>query len=123
LASFDKEINALENDKRLKKQDHENSKLESQQLGHDRQNLVSDLELAKRETIRLVKENPWIPDQKVNFGKKNTDFYFEGQDIAACHKSLKIMEENHSKLYKKLDEDVMQKYDRYYDLKLERITI
>ena len=112
MASFDKELHALENDKRLKKQDYENSKLETQQLGHDRQNLISELDIAKREMIRLVKENSWIPDQKVNFGKKNTDFNFEGQDIAACQKSLKMMEENHSKLYKKLDEDVMQKYDR-----------
>lgn len=124
LASYDKEISTLENDKKTKKQELENSRLESQQLGHDRQGLVDERDLASKQMNRLIKENPWIPDQKEygceilvissirHFGEKNTDFYFGGQDMDECRKRLKQIEETHSKLSKTLDTDVMQKYDR-----------
>lgn len=113
IASYDKEIAKIETDKKSKKQELENSKLEAQQLGHDRQNLVNDRDVASRQILVLLKENPWIPDQKQNFGKKDSEYYFSGQNMETCQKRMQQMQEIHQKLGKSLDTDVMEKYDRY----------
>jgi structural maintenance of chromosome 2 len=114
IASYDKEIAKIENEKKTKKQELENSKLEAQQLGHDRQNLVNDVDLASRQIGALLRDNPWIPDHKHNFGKKDSEYYFSGQNMETCQKRMHQMESSHAKLSKSLDSDVMEKYDRYF---------
>ena len=64
LASFDKEVSGFEQEKRTKKQELENGKLDIQRLGHDRQGLVTERDAASRHIAKLLSENPWIPDQK-----------------------------------------------------------
>ena len=64
LASFDKEVSGFEKEKRSKKQELENGKLEIQRLGHDRQGIVTERDAASRHIEKLLAENPWIPDQK-----------------------------------------------------------
>lgn len=113
IASYDKEIAKIEAEKKTKKQELENSKLEAQQLGHDRQTLVNDRDIFSRQIGVLLKENPWIPDQKQNFGKKDSEYYFAGQNMETCQKRMQQMDESHRKLGKSLDADVMEKYDRY----------
>ena len=113
IASYDKEIAKIEAEKKSKKQELENSKLEAQQIGHDRQNLINDRDVASRQISALLKDNPWIPDQKQLFGKKDSEYYFSGQNMETCQKRMQQMEEIHHKLSKSLDADVMEKYDRY----------
>ncbi|KAJ3044691.1 Structural maintenance of chromosomes protein 2 [Rhizophlyctis rosea] len=112
LAQFDVEAKQLEAQRKVKKQEIENGKLEVQQLKLDLDRFHSEREHAAKTVKGMLKDYPWIPDQKQFFGKPNTDFDFGKHDVNECKKRKKHLEERHKTLERSIDRHVMDKFDR-----------
>ncbi|TPX71866.1 hypothetical protein SpCBS45565_g00860 [Spizellomyces sp. 'palustris'] len=112
LSAFDVETKELETQKKEKKQLLEDCKLEVQKLKHELEKFHSEREQATRRVKELVQNHPWIPDQRQLFGKPGTGYDFAKQDLGEVRKRVSQLEERHKILERKLDQHVMDKFDR-----------
>ncbi|KAJ3290770.1 Structural maintenance of chromosomes protein 2 [Borealophlyctis nickersoniae] len=112
LAAFDVETRDLESMRKVKKQELEDGKLEVQKLKHDLERFHSEREHAAKTVKEMVKNYPWIPDQKHLFGQPDTDYDFTKHEVNDCKKRAKQLEERHKSLERSLDRHVMDKFDR-----------
>ncbi|KAJ3053885.1 Structural maintenance of chromosomes protein 2 [Rhizophlyctis rosea] len=112
LAAFDVEAKQLEADRRIKKQDVENAKLEVQKLKLELEKFHQDREAAAKAVKEMCAKFAWIQDQKQFFGKPNTDYDFRKHDVNDCKKHRKQLEERHKALERSIDRHVMDKFDR-----------
>ncbi|CAN0412358.1 unnamed protein product, partial [Hapterophycus canaliculatus] len=57
---------------------------------------------AKQAVSRMVADHPWIEQDKVHFGKPQSDFDFEAHNPVAAKERLKSLEEEQISLSKKV---------------------
>nr|KAJ3422875.1 Structural maintenance of chromosomes protein 2 [Polyrhizophydium stewartii] len=112
VASFDKKIESLEEEKRKKTQAIQDAKLELQTLKHEIAKLQTDQDHAHRLAAQLSDEHVWIQDQKHLFGQQGSEYDFDRHDIRERKKRLAQLGDSHSRMQKSIDPQVLEKFDR-----------
>ncbi|OAJ38964.1 hypothetical protein BDEG_22854 [Batrachochytrium dendrobatidis JEL423] len=108
----EKKLDLLQDEKRKKKQNIEDSKLELQTLVRDFSKLESEKSHFAHVATNLEKSHVWIQDKKKLFGKQDTEFDFQQHDMRECRKRLSQLNESHSKIQKSVDPQVLEKFDK-----------
>ncbi|KAJ6136815.1 hypothetical protein N7497_012368 [Penicillium chrysogenum] len=86
LTGFDEELRELEEAMKSKSSQITEDALEAQKLGHQLEKLQKDQYTASQAVAHMEQEHEWIADEKENFGRANTPYDFQNQNIAECMK-------------------------------------
>ncbi|KAJ5510116.1 RecF/RecN/SMC [Penicillium expansum] len=86
LTGFDEELRELEQAMKNKSSQITEDGLEAQKLGHQLEKLQKDQHTASQAVAHMEQEHEWIADEKENFGRANTPYNFQNQNIAECMK-------------------------------------
>jgi structural maintenance of chromosome 2 len=111
LTSFDDELRELEEAIRSKASRITEEGLEMQKLGHQLEKLHKDQQAAGQMVANMEKEHDWITEEKDNFGRPNTLYDFNGQNIAECRSTLRNLTERFQGMKKKINPKVMNMID------------
>ncbi|KAK9762665.1 Structural maintenance of chromosomes protein 2 [Basidiobolus ranarum] len=111
MKNYDSEIRELETLSKDKSSEMADFQLELQKLSHELDRFDKERESAAKVVADLEKSHEWIVDQKQFFGKANTPYDFDSQDVKESHKKLKKLELEHDKLRKKINMKVMNTMD------------
>ena len=111
LTRFDDELRDLEEAKHSKSSQITEEGLELQKLGHQLDKLHKDQQNATQLVANMEKEHEWIHEEKESFGRPNTPYDFQGQNIAECKSSLKNLTERFQGMKKKINPKVMNMID------------
>lgn len=111
LTRFDDELRDLEEAKRSKSSQITEEGLELQKLGHQLEKLHKDQQNAAQLVANMEKEHEWIHEEKESFGRSNSPYDFQGQNIAECKSSLKHLTERFQGMKKKINPKVMNMID------------
>lgn len=111
LTGYDEELQALEEAIRSKSSRIAEEALEKQKLGHDIERFHKDQQTSTELVARMERENEWIEDEKVNFGRRGTAYDFHGQNINECRSSLRNLTERFQGMKKKINPKVMNMID------------
>ncbi|KAJ5907607.1 hypothetical protein N7495_000289 [Penicillium taxi] len=111
LTGFDEETRELERAIKSKSSQITEESLEMQKLGHQLEKLQKDQETAQHSFSHMEKEHEWIADEKEQFGRPNTPYYFQGQNIAECKSTLRNLTERSQGMKKKINPKVMNMID------------
>lgn len=85
--------------------------LEAQKLGHQLEKLQKDQHTASQAVAHMEQEHEWIADEKENFGRANTPYNFQTQNIAECKSTLRNLTERSQGMKKKINPKVMNMID------------
>ncbi|KAJ2724988.1 Structural maintenance of chromosomes protein 2 [Coemansia sp. Benny D115] len=107
LLVFDKEIAELDQLHRSKQTDQTTAQLESEQLQHELQRFEGAQDKHKRTLDALVRENPWIVDQKQSFGQPDTPYDFIRNDPVQAKRNLRKLEDQFASMRKTTNTAVM----------------
>ncbi|KAJ1729622.1 Structural maintenance of chromosomes protein 2 [Coemansia biformis] len=107
LLVFDKEITELDQLHRSKQSDLTTAQLESEQLAHELERSESAQSKNKRTLDGLVKEHPWIADQRQTFGQPGTPYDFVKNDPVQAKRHLRKVEDQFASMRKTTNTAVM----------------
>jgi len=85
--------------------------LEMQKLGHQLEKLHKDQHTAAQAVGHMEQEHEWIADEKEHFGRPNTPYHFQDQNIAECKSMLRNLTERFQGMKKKINPKVMNMID------------
>lgn len=85
--------------------------LEAQKLGHQLEKLQKDQHTASQAVAHMEQEHECIADEKENFGRANTPYNFQNQNIAECKSTLRNLTERSQGMKKKINPKVMNMID------------
>ena len=85
--------------------------LEAQKLGHQLEKLQKDQHTASQAVAHMEQEHEWIADEKEHFGRANTPYDFQNQNIAECKATLRNLTERSQGMKKKINPKVMNMID------------
>ena len=85
--------------------------LEAQKLGHQLEKLQKDQHTASQAVTYMEQEHEWIADERENFGRANTPYDFQKQNIAECKSTLRNLTERSQGMKKKINPKVMNMID------------
>jgi structural maintenance of chromosome 2 len=85
--------------------------LEAQKLGHQLEKLQKDQYTASQAVAHMEQEHEWIADEKEQFGRANTPYHFQNQNIAECKSTLRNLTERSQGMKKKINPKVMNMID------------
>ncbi|KAL8641041.1 MAG: hypothetical protein Q9226_008681, partial [Calogaya cf. arnoldii] len=111
LTGFDEELKALENASRSKASRMTEEGLEMQKLTHQVEKSQKEQQAASQSLKHMETEHVWIVDEKESFGRANTVYDLNGQNIAECKSSLRNLTERFQGLKKKINPKVMNMID------------
>ena len=111
LSGFDDELRSIEGAVRQKNALIAEEALEQQSLGHQLEKLEKDNASVKQLLTSLTETHDWIEDEKDQFGKPGTPYYFEGQNMGECKAMLKNITERFQGMKKKINPKVMNMID------------
>lgn len=111
LTGFDEELRELESATKSKSSQITEDGLEAQKLGHQLEKLQKDQQTASQAVAHMEQEHEWIADEKEHFGRANTPYHFEGQNIAECKSTLRNLTERSQGMKKKINPKVMNMID------------
>ncbi|KAJ1961421.1 Structural maintenance of chromosomes protein 2 [Dipsacomyces acuminosporus] len=107
LLVYDKEIAELDQLHRNKQSDLTTVQLESEQLAHEVERSESAQGKSRRGLEALLKENPWIIDQKQLFGQADTPYDFVKNVPAQAKHNLRKLEDQFASMRKTTNTAVM----------------
>ncbi|KAI4225057.1 MAG: hypothetical protein LQ349_007124 [Xanthoria aureola] len=111
LTGFDEELKALENASRSKASRITEEGLEMQKLTHQVEKSQKEQQAASQSLKHMESEHDWIVNEKESFGRSNTPYDFNGQNIAECKSSLRNLTERFQGMKKKINPKVMNMID------------
>jgi structural maintenance of chromosome 2 len=111
LTGFDEELRELEEAMKSKSSQITEDALEAQKLGHQLEKLQKDQYTASQAVAHMEQEHEWIADEKENFGRANTPYDFQNQNIAECKSTLRNLTERSQGMKKKINPKVMNMID------------
>ncbi|OLL25555.1 Structural maintenance of chromosomes protein 2 [Neolecta irregularis DAH-3] len=111
MISFDDELKSLEEASRQKNSEITESGLELQKLRHEVEKFHKELQGVESLLVQMEREHEWIGDEKSNFGRQGTPYYFANQNISECKNNLKSLTERFKGLQKKVNAKVMNMID------------
>ena len=111
MTGFDDELRALEQTSKSKASRITEEGLEQQKLGHQIEKFHKEQQLAGQTLSQMEKEHDWIVDEKESFGRANTPYDFNGQNIAEYKSSLRNLTERFQGMKKKINPKVMNMID------------
>ena len=111
LTGFDEELQSLEEAVRLKSSQITEEGLELQKLSHAIDKSYKEQVAVKQNLTQMESEYDWITDEKEAFGRPNTAYDFQGQNIAESKSSLKNLTERFQGMKKKINPKVMNMID------------
>lgn len=111
LTGFDDELRSLEEASRSKASRITEEGLEMQKLGHQVEKFHKEQQAAVQAVAHMEKEHDWIASEKGSFGKPNTPYDFNGQNISECKSSLRNLTERFQGMKKKINPKVMNMID------------
>ncbi|KAL8894561.1 MAG: hypothetical protein Q9192_004216 [Flavoplaca navasiana] len=111
LTGFDEELKALENASRSKAYRITEEGLEMQKLSHQVEKSHKEQQAASQSLKHMENEHDWIVDEKESFGRSNTPYDFNGQNIGECKSSLRNLTERFQGMKKKINPKVMNMID------------
>jgi structural maintenance of chromosome 2 len=111
LTGFDEELRELEEAMKSKSSQITEDALEAQKLGHQLEKLQKDQYTASQAVAHMEQEHEWIADEKENFGRANTPYNFQNQNIAECKSTLRNLTERSQGMKKKINPKVMNMID------------
>ncbi|KAL8767386.1 MAG: hypothetical protein Q9209_006076 [Squamulea sp. 1 TL-2023] len=111
LTGFDEELKALEDASRSKALRITEEGLEMQRLTHQVEKSQKEQHGAIQSLKHMENEYDWIVDEKDSFGRANTPYDFNGQNIAECKSSLRNLTERFQGMKKKINPKVMNMID------------
>ncbi|KAJ5408144.1 hypothetical protein N7509_002027 [Penicillium cosmopolitanum] len=111
LTGFDDELRELEKTMQTKSSQITEEGLEMQKLGHQLEKLQKDQNTAAQAVGHMEQEHEWIADEKEQFGRPNTPYYFQDQNIAECKSMLRNLTERFQGMKKKINPKVMNMID------------
>ena len=82
-----------------------------QKLGHQVEKFHKEQQLASQSLTQLENEHEWIAEEKESFGRANSAYDFNGQNIAECKSSLRNLTERVQGMKKKINPKVMNMID------------
>ncbi|KAJ5243192.1 uncharacterized protein N7469_001519 [Penicillium citrinum] len=111
LTGFDDELRELEKTMQAKSSQITEEGLEMQKLGHQLEKLQKDQHTAAQAVGHMEQEHEWIADEKEHFGRPNTPYHFQDQNIAECKFTLRNLTERFQGMKKKINPKVMNMID------------
>ncbi|KAJ5087614.1 RecF/RecN/SMC [Penicillium angulare] len=111
LTGFDEEMRELEETSKTKSSQITEEGLEMQKLGHQLEKLQKDQHTASQAVAYMEQEHEWIADEKEQFGRPNTPYHFQDQNIAECKSTLRNLTERSQGMKKKINPKVMNMID------------
>lgn len=111
MTGFDEELRELEEAIHTKSSQITEEGLEMQKLGHQLEKLQKDQQTASQAVAHMQQEHEWIADEKDQFGRPNTPYDFQGQNIAECKSTLRNLTERSQGMKKKINPKVMNMID------------
>jgi structural maintenance of chromosome 2 len=111
LTGFDEELRELEEAMQSKSSQITEEALEAQKLGHQLEKLQKDQYTASQAVAHMEQEHEWIADEKEQFGRANTPYHFQNQNIAECKSTLRNLTERSQGMKKKINPKVMNMID------------
>ncbi|KAJ5731924.1 hypothetical protein N7493_003405 [Penicillium malachiteum] len=111
LTGFDDEMRELERTIKSKSSQITEEGLEMQKLGHQLEKLQKDQHTASQAVAHMEQEHEWIADEKDQFGRPNTPYHFQNQNIAECKATLRNLTERSQGMKKKINPKVMNMID------------
>ncbi|KAL8949774.1 MAG: hypothetical protein Q9222_004153 [Ikaeria aurantiellina] len=111
LTGFDEELKALEDASRSKSSRITEEGLEMQKLTHQVEKSQKEQQAATQSLKHMESEHDWIVDERESFGRANTPYDFNGQNIAQCKSSLHNLTERFQGMKKKINPKVMNMID------------
>ncbi|KAJ6077417.1 uncharacterized protein N7446_000353 [Penicillium canescens] len=111
LTGFDEELRELEEAMQSKSSQITEEGLEAQKLGHQLEKLQKDQYTASQAVAHMEQEHEWIADEKEQFGRANTPYHFQNQNIAECKSTLRNLTERSQGMKKKINPKVMNMID------------
>ncbi|KAJ2162300.1 Structural maintenance of chromosomes protein 2 [Coemansia sp. RSA 552] len=107
LLVYDNEIAELDQLHRNKQSDLTTVQLESEQLAHELERSVSSHAKNQRTLDGLVKDHPWIVDQRRSFGQRDTPYDFVENDPKQARRQLRKREDQFASMRKTTNTAVM----------------
>ncbi|KAL8895345.1 MAG: hypothetical protein Q9207_008208, partial [Kuettlingeria erythrocarpa] len=111
LTGFDDELKALEDASRSKASRITEESLEMQKLAHQVEKSQKEQQAAAQSLKHMESEHDWIGDERESFGRTNTPYDFQGQNIGECKSSLRNLTERFQGMKKKINPKVMNMID------------
>lgn len=111
MTGFDEELRELEQAMKSKSSQITEDGLEAQKLGHQLEKLQKDQHTASQAVAHMEEEHEWIADEKEHFGRINTPYHFQNQNIAECKSVLRNLTERSQGMKKKINPKVMNMID------------
>ncbi|KAG6841176.1 hypothetical protein C0991_001101 [Blastosporella zonata] len=111
LSRFDNELKELANVIKEKKQIVIQAEIDVKGIEHGIQALAKDKAAAVNAVANLEKLNEWIAEDKEQFGKQGTPYYFAEQNIGDMNKKARSLEEAQKSMKKKINNKVMNMID------------
>ncbi|KAG6816223.1 hypothetical protein H0H87_007594 [Tephrocybe sp. NHM501043] len=111
LSRFDNELKELANVIKGKRQIVSQAELDIKGKEHAQQALAKDKTAAVNQVANLEKLNEWITEDKDQFGKQGTPYYFAAHDIGEMNKRAKKLESEQNNMKKKVNPKVMNMID------------
>ncbi|KAJ5547956.1 RecF/RecN/SMC [Penicillium frequentans] len=111
LTGFDEELAELDATIKSKSSQITEEGLEMQKLGHQLEKLQKDQHGASQAVAHMEQEHEWIADEKEQFGRANTPYHFQSQNIAECKSTLRNLTERSQGMKKKINPKVMNMID------------
>ncbi|KAG6868858.1 hypothetical protein C0993_008987 [Termitomyces sp. T159_Od127] len=111
LSRFDNELRELASVIKEKKQAVSQAELDIKSHEHTVQVLNKEKAAAVNTVANLEKQYEWIAEDKDQFGKEGTPYYFAGQDIGRLREKAKELEESQKGMKKKVNPKVMNMID------------
>ncbi|KAF7712398.1 Structural maintenance of chromosomes protein [Penicillium ucsense] len=111
LTGFDEELRELEEAIQSKSSQITEEGLEMQKLGHQLEKVQRDQQTAAQAVSHMEQEHDWIADEKEQFGRPNTPYHFQKQNIAECKSTLRNLSERSQGMKKKINPKVMNMID------------
>lgn len=111
MTGFDEELRDLEEAMQSKSSQITEGGLEMQKLGHQLEKLQKDQQNAAQAVSHMEQEHEWIADEKEQFGRPNTPYHFQNQNIAECKSTLRNLTERSQGMKKKINPKVMNMID------------
>lgn len=114
LRQFDEELRMLELQKQQLADSIEQAQLDKKKIQSAISGLIDGLAKYERMTHALLQQHPWIRDQQKTFGVAGSPFDFGSgpSHMAECRKRLASHQEQHSRLRKNINFNVMDMIDR-----------
>jgi structural maintenance of chromosome 2 len=127
LSATDNEIAAAVQKREAARQSKADAELELKKNEHKREKLLKEKKEAGRSIEVMLEKHPWIQQEKVHFGKANTDYDFSHKDVGECEKRMEKLRETQGRLSKTVNMKVMSMFGKaeqeYNDLLKKKKTV